>query len=162
MAFVGIMSGRIIWPPISRATIGSSWDSSRTARYSKSGCVCRFWPVYLSPTDTFQGAPSRSGVEIAAEMVRRVNGVLKQSFILVADPAFAKRSLICTCIWEGVTLISRVQKSAVHRPAHSRPGPSEKVWDASLPSLATLAKTGNGFHHYRLCLYGEQRLLRVK
>lgn len=31
-----------------------------------------------------------------------------------------------------------------------------------LPSLATPAKTGNGFHHYRLRLYGKQRLLRVK
>ncbi|MGQ9854126.1 MAG: hypothetical protein ACUVTG_12100 [Candidatus Oleimicrobiaceae bacterium] len=25
-----------------------------------------------------------------------------------------------------------------------------------------MANTGNGFHHYRLCLYGKQRLLRVK
>lgn len=59
------------------------------------------------------GAPSPSRVEIAADMVRRVNAVLKQAFVLVAGDAFARRSHICTCISEGGTLISRVEKNDV-------------------------------------------------
>ena len=99
-------------------------------------------------------------------MVRRVNALLKQSVILVADHAFAKRSLICTCISEGGTLISRVEENAVlyeaptarRTPGRGRP----RKYGMRLPSLATLAKTSNGFHHYRLRLYGKRRLLGVK
>jgi len=113
-----------------------------------------------------KGATYQSRVEIAADMVRRVKGYLKQPFILVTDGAFAKRHLLRTCMSQEVTFISRLQRNAVlyQAPKVARKGTRgrPRKYGDRLPSLSTLAKAGKGFETYRLRLYGKDREIRVK
>lgn len=113
-----------------------------------------------------EGATYQSRVEIAADMVRRLKGYLKQPFILVADGAFAKRHLLRTCISEEVTLISRLQRNAVlyeaPKAGRKRTRGRPRKYGDRLPPLSTLAQRGKGFETYRLRLYGKEREVRVK
>ena len=102
-------------------------------------------------------------ITIATEMVKHIKSIVKEHLTLVADGFFAKKELVKYCIDENIAFISRIRSDAAlfEMPSPNPIGRPRK-YGKRLPNPRTLGADSTGFQEYRLKLYGETHLLRVK
>lgn len=124
--------------------------------------------LYVPKKEQQKGTSYESRIDIAISIIKNIQSVLKRSFILVADAAYAKTRLIRFCILTGITFISRLRSDAAlyskldqndnAKKGRGRP----RKYGKRLPPLSELAKDICSFKRLTVNLYGKERKVWVK
>jgi hypothetical protein len=134
--------------------------------FTKWLCFPLLAELFVPENVVAKGKEYRSRIQMAAGMVTQIKGIVKGPFTLVADGLYAKKTLIQTCIAEGICFISRLRCDAslyeIPKPPKVKSRGRPRKYGKRLATLAELGADRNGFVKYRLKLYGQMRTVRVK
>jgi len=125
---------------------------------------------YLRRQNCPKDWPFQTRLTLVADMIQEVLGGLEKaiqglSVILVADGAYAKKSLMAKLKKFSIPLVSRLPSTATLYEAPVEP-PGKKqgrrrTWGRNLPKLSQIVETG-GFTHLTVSMYGKDVTLWVK
>lgn len=108
----------------------------------------------------------KSRISIAVEMVIQIHNYLKQSFTLVADGLYAKKTLVRCCIEKGVIFISRLRSDAALYDLVKSSQPKGRGRPRKYGKRLIIPKkpenNTKGFQAIRLKLYGELQEITYK
>lgn len=134
--------------------------------FSKWLCFPLLAQLFIPQKALAEGEPCRSRIQIAVEIVAQMKALVKDTFTLVADGLYAKKTLIQACIAEGICLISRLRCDAclyeIPKPPKVKRRGRPRKYGKKLGTLAELGADRKAFVTYRLKLYGKMRTVRVK
>jgi hypothetical protein len=150
--------------------LGHNWVVMGLVHYcrpfSKWLCFPLLAELFVTEKALPKGKAYRSRIQIAVEMVSELKVIVKNSFTLVADGLYAKKTLIQTCIAEGICFVSRLRCDAclyeIPKPPKVNSRGRPRKYGKKLGTLAELGADRKGFVTYRLKLYGKMRNVRVK
>jgi hypothetical protein len=150
--------------------LGHNWVVMGLVHYcrpfSKWLCFPLLTQLFVPEKAVAKGKVYRSRIQMAVEMVTQIKGIVKGPFTLVADGLYAKKTLIQSCIAEGICFISRLRCDAclyqIPKQPKVKPRGRPRKYGKRLGTLAELGADRKGFVKYRLRLYNEMRTVRVK
>lgn len=126
-----------------------------------------FWVALYRAQKTCPRSEFRTRHELAAEGLRLVRGWFSGPIRLLADGAYANKSVAAPARELGITLVSRLRADARLREVTPRRAPKSKrgrkpkhgPW---LPRLSRLARQRSGFRTEKVAIYGKTVTLRLR
>jgi hypothetical protein len=126
-----------------------------------------FWVALYRPRKTCPRGEFRTRHELAAQGLRLVRGWFSGPIRLLADGAYANKSVAGPARELGITLVSRLRADARLREVTPRKQPKGKrgrkpkhgPW---LPRLSKLARQRSGFRTEKVAIYGKTVTLRLR
>ena len=126
-----------------------------------------FWVALYRPKKTCRPGEFRTRHEMAAEALRAVRGWFSGPILLLADGAYANKSLVGPARKWAIEVVSRLRADARLREATPRKQPKGKrgrkprhgPW---LPRLSQLARQRSKFQTLAVAIYGKTVTLRLR
>jgi hypothetical protein len=123
------------------------------------------WIALYRPQASCRPGTFRTRHVLAAQALSRVRAWCSKSIVLLADGAYANRSLVLPALDLGITMVSRLRSDArlyepTPRRARGRRGRPSRH-GPPLPKLARLARRGRGWRLVRVPIYGRRVHLHV-
>jgi hypothetical protein len=126
-----------------------------------------FWVALYRPRKTCRRGEFRTRHEMAAEALALVRGWFSGPIQLLADGAYANKSVAGPARKLGITLVSRLRADARLREVTPRKQPKGKrgrkpkhgPW---LPRLSRLARQRSGFRTEKVAIYSKTVTLRLR
>ena len=126
-----------------------------------------FWVALYRPKKTCRPGEFRTRHEMAAEALRAVRGWFSGPILLLADGAYANKSLVGPARKLAIEVVSRLRADARLREATPRKQPKGKrgrkprhgPW---LPRLSQLARQRSKFQTLAVAIYGKTVTLRLR
>jgi len=132
--------------------------------FSKWLCLPILSELFIPESVSGKEKEHKSRIDMAVDMIKRVQSFVNTKFTLVADGLYAKKTLVRHCICENIPFISRLRNDAglyeIPKPNQARGRP--RKYGKRLPSLKTLSQDSGGFTTHNLRLYGENHSVDVK
>lgn len=125
-----------------------------------------FWIRLYRPRSTCKQSAFRTRHQITVEALRAVRDWFSGAIVLLADGAYANRSLVLPALELGVTVVSRLRSDArLYRPKPPRRRPGQRgrtpKHGAPLGKLPQIARCGRGWRRMRVDIYGRRVHLHV-
>lgn len=126
-----------------------------------------FWIGLYRPRTSCRKQEFRTRHEIAVEALRRVRSWFPGPIRLLADGAYANRSLVTPVREMDIEIVSRIRSDARLREPVPRRQPKSKrgrkpKWGPWLPKLKVLARQSRHFRTERASMYGKQVKLELR
>src|SRR4030042_5534373 len=132
--------------------------------FSKWLCLPLLAELFIPESISEKDKVHKSRIDMAVDMIKRVQSFVNTKFTLVADGLYAKKTLVRHCINENIPFISRLRNDAglyeIPKPNQARGRP--RKYGKRLPSLKNLSQDTGGFTTHQLKLYGENHSVDVK
>jgi len=126
-----------------------------------------FWVALYRPKKTCRRGEFRTRHELAAEALKAIRGWFSGPIVLLADGAYANRSLVGPARKLDIQVVSRLRADARLRESKPRRQPKGKrgrkprhgPW---LPRLSKLARQRSKFKTVAVAIYGKSVTLRLR
>lgn len=126
-----------------------------------------FWiGLYRPEKDCGKGAFFRTRHQLTVEALAAVRGWFSGAIVLLADGAYANRSLVLPVQELAITVVSRLRSDArLYRPAPARRRPGQRgrppTHGPALRKLSQIARSSRGWQRMRVDIYGRRVHLHV-